>query len=394
MSWPTSTIGEVCLVVTGATPKTGTPDFWDGNIPWVTPKNLSDLQQKYLSDTPRKLTDAGFKSCSTNMLPAQSVLLSSRAPIGLVAINTIPVCTNQGFKSLVPRNGRVSSDYLYWWLVVHQEHLQWMGRGATFKEVSKKIVESIQIPLPPLAEQKRIAAILDAADALRTKRRESLDQLDTLLQSTFLEMFGDPVTNPMEWRIERLTDVCVKITDGTHHSPPTLDDGIPYITAKHLKKDGLKFFEKPWYVSSEHHAEIFARCDPQQGDVLYIKDGATTGIAAVNHYDFEFSMLSSLALLKPNTHVIHSVYLCAYLNNERNKSALTDRMGGAAIKRLTLTKIKTFEIPLPPLSLQHRFAAIVESIEQQKATQRQHLEELDTLFAALQQRAFNGELTA
>jgi type I restriction enzyme, S subunit len=300
-----------------------------------------------------------------------------------------------GFAVLRPNPEILDAKFLQSWINTEafQSAKDRLCSGATQKAITNAKIKTLHIPLPPLAEQKRIAAILDAADALRTKRRESLDQLDTLLQSTFLVMFGDPVTNPMEWRIERLTDVCVKITDGTHHSPPTLDDGIPYITAKHLKKDGLKFFEKPWYVSSEHHAEIFARCDPQQGDVLYIKDGATTGIAAVNHYDFEFSMLSSLALLKPNTHVIHSVYLCAYLNNERNKSALTDRMGGAAIKRLTLTKIKTFEIPLPPLSLQHRFAAIVESIEQQKATQRQHLEELDTLFAALQQRAFNGELT-
>ena len=110
----------------------------------------------------------------------------------MVAINTLPVCTNQGFKSLVPRFDLISPDFLFWWLKAQEKHIQNKGRGATFKEVSKKIVEDLQIPLPPLAEQKRIAGILDAADALRAKRREALAQLDTLLQSTFLDMFGDP----------------------------------------------------------------------------------------------------------------------------------------------------------------------------------------------------------
>ena len=116
MSWPVATVGEVCEVVSGATPRTGTPEFWGGNVPWVTPKDLSELGQKHLSDTPRKITKAGLKSCSARMLPAQSVLFSSRAPIGLVAINTLPVCTNQGFKSLVPRFDLVSPDFIFWWL--------------------------------------------------------------------------------------------------------------------------------------------------------------------------------------------------------------------------------------------------------------------------------------
>ncbi|MEZ5325219.1 MAG: restriction endonuclease subunit S [Verrucomicrobiales bacterium] len=196
MSWPKVSIASVCNIVSGATPKTSNPAFWDGDIPWTTPKDLSERSGKHLSDTPRKITPSGFASCSSRMLPVHSVLFSSRAPIGLVAINTMPVCTNQGFKSMVPKNGKIVADFLYWWLRIHRASIERLGRGATFKEVSKKIVEEIQIPLPPLEKQKRIAAILDAAEGLRAKRRESLARLDTLLQSTFLDLFGDPVTNP------------------------------------------------------------------------------------------------------------------------------------------------------------------------------------------------------
>lgn len=289
-----------------------------------------------------------------------------------------------GVKVLVPK---VDADIRYLFHALNMLDIPSAGYSRHYK-----FLKESEIPLPPLAEQKRIAAILDAADALRAKRRESLEQLDTLLQSTFLEMFGDPVTNPMGWEIRNLSDTCEKITDGTHHSPPICEEGIPYVTAKHLKKDGLKFFDDPWFVSPESHAEIFARCNPGLGDVLYIKDGATTGIAAINRYEFKFSMLSSLALLKPSYEMITSEYLAWYLNNERNKSHLIGNMGGAAIKRLTLTKIKNFRVPVPPLNLQQRFATIVESIEAQKARYRTHLAELDTLFASLQSRAFNGEL--
>lgn len=288
----------------------------------------------------------------------------------------------------------LTRDYLLFWLrsSQFQNAINNVGDRAAQAGFNKSDLRELQIPLPPLAEQKRIAAILDAADALRAKRRESLAQLDTLLQSTFLDMFGDPVTNPKGWDVKKLSDVCGKITDGTHHSPPICENGIPYITAKHLKKDGLKFHESPWFVSPKDHAGIFARCNPEPGDVLYIKDGATTGIAAVNRYDFQFSMLSSLALLKPSYEKVTSEYVTAYLNDERNKSHLLGNMGGAAIQRLTLAKIKKFLIPVPPLDLQRRFANIVESVEKQRARLRQHLAELDTLFASLQQRAFAGDL--
>jgi len=267
-----------------------------------------------------------------------------------------------------------------------------LNKAAAVPGLNRDDAYRKKLLLPPLEEQKRIATILDAADALRAKRRESIEQLDKLAQSVFIDMFGDPVTNPMGWNVRELSKACSKITDGTHHSPPVLEEGIPYVTAKHLKSDGLKFFDDPWFISPERHAEIFARCNPEAGDVLYIKDGATTGIAAINQYDFDFSMLSSLALLKPNRKVVSSEYLAAYLNNQRNKAHLIGNMGGAAIKRLTLAKIKKFRIPLPPIEMQNRFSQIFSRIEGQRSKMSSCVVELDFLFASLQSKAFSGNL--
>lgn len=183
----------------------------------------------------------------------------------------------------------------------------------------------------------------------------------------------------MSWQSHLLGDVCVRITDGTHHSPPIVSEGIPYVTAKHIKSDGIRFFENPWYISPEDHAAIYSRCDPKKGDVLYIKDGATTGIAAVNEYDFPFSMLSSVALLRPHADQCEPRYLCHWLNSPLAKEYFIGQMGGAAIKRLTLAKIKRFEMPLPPLSEQKRIAEILdraESLRRQRSAALALLDEL------------------
>jgi type I restriction enzyme S subunit len=190
-----------------------------------------------------------------------------------------------------------------------------------------------------------------------------------------------------------LTKACLRITDGTHHSPPIVAKGIPYITAKHVKADGIRFFDDPWFVSEEDHDEIYSRCDPKPGDVLYIKDGATTGIAAVNNYDFPFSMLSSVALLRPDPKACDGRYLAAWLNSPKARAEHLGSMGGAAIKRLTLAKIKAFQIPLPSLPEQKRIAAILDAADALRAKRRESIEQLDSLIQATFLEMFGAPVT-
>lgn len=392
MNWPISPLGELAEIVSGSTPKTNVPAYWNGDIPWVTPADLARLDGHYIGDTPRKLTPLGLRTSGAKLLPIGSVLFSSRAPIGHVAVTQIPMATNQGFKSFLTDPTKLEPKYLYWWLRSNTDLLQSLGVGATFKEVSKAIVARVKIPVPPLQEQRRIAAILDQTDALRAARRTTLSDLDDLALSEFNHLFGEPLASKSRWPIRRLQEVASKISDGTHHSPPIVPSGVPYITAKHLKSHGLDFEASPWYVSEDSHRAIYARCDPKLGDVLYIKDGATTGLAAVNRYDFEFSMLSSLALIRPNDAALTPEYLSHWLNHSNVRRHLLGGMSGAAIKRLTLAKIKMFEVPVPPLPLQRAFASSVRAIDLLREIYTAHLDKLDQLFASLQQRAFRGEL--
>lgn len=251
----------------------------------------------------------------------------------------------------------------------------------------------IKIKLPPLPAQQKIAAILDQAEAIIQNNRAIVQKYDALTQSLFLDMFGDPVRNEKGWKIDILKNLCLKITDGTHFSPEPQKDGFPYVTAKHVKSCGLDFYSKPTFVSEEAHSEIYKRCTPEFGDVLYIKDGATTGIACLNTFNEPISLLSSLALLKPNYKILNNYYLCYWLNNSKVKlKLLGEFMSGAAIQRYTLTKINSFQLIIPPIELQYQFAERVAMIEAQKQQAQLELAKSEELFASLLQRAFNGEL--
>ncbi|WP_345845115.1 restriction endonuclease subunit S [Shewanella algae] len=388
MSWPLVKLGDVATVITGSTPKKE-PENYGGEIPFVTPGDLGKFAEIVVSSN--TLTQQGAKQA--RVLPKGAVLVCCiGATIGKVGIAGRNLVTNQQINSLVFDENKVFPRFAYYYALTMKPALLAGSSSTTMPIINKSNFSKLEMPLPPLAEQKRIAAILDKADSLRRKRQQAIDLADQFLRSVFLDMFGDPVTNPKGWEVRKLITLCKKITDGTHHSPPIVEEGVPYITAKHLKKTGLEFFANPWFVSEQSHKEIFARCAPEKNDVLYIKDGATTGLAAINEYDFPFSMLSSLALLKPDYSEITSEFLCMFLNHPRTKQVLTANMAGAAITRLTLAKIKDVDVPTPSLKQQKEFSTIYRKVRETTARINTSAESLDLQFKSLSQQAFNGQL--
>ncbi|BAT57552.1 type-1 restriction enzyme EcoKI specificity protein [Variibacter gotjawalensis] len=202
---------------------------------------------------------------------------------------------------------------------------------------------------------------------------------------------------PKGWVTANLAEVCKLITDGTHHSPKNGPSGAyKYVTAKNIRPWGLDL-STITYVDAETHAQIFRRCPPAKGDVLYIKDGATTGIAIVNPLDEPFSMLSSVALLKPLTDVTSGEFLCKFLNSPDAFRQLTGDMTGSAIRRLTLTTINRQPIHLPPLPEQRRIAAKIDSLTGKSERARDHLDHIPRLVEKYKQAvlaaAFRGDLT-
>lgn len=182
-------IKNIGRVISGATPKTNNPDYWGGDINWIAPAELSSGHNYYYYNTKKKITSEGHKSCSAELFPKGTVMLSSRAPIGKVAIAGGEMCSNQGFKNILLSDD-VNSIYLYYWLFLKKEYLNSLGRGATFKEISKKIVENINIPVPPIELQKNFASIAEQAEQIKDKLKDEKKDVDELFNVLMQRAFS------------------------------------------------------------------------------------------------------------------------------------------------------------------------------------------------------------
>ena len=207
-------LSDVCEIVNGATPKRSNPEYWDGDIKWITPAELSS-DVMYVDDTKNKITEAGFNSVSLRLMPAGTVLLSSRAPIGKVAIIAEPMCCNQGFKNFICTD-KICNRYLYRFLQSHTEQLQAMGHGATFKEISKSSIGGFEISLPSIQQQMKVADHFDALDGQKNLYRNQIQILNELVKSRFIEMFEKKKKNPNNWPVRHFSDFAVIDTHMTN----------------------------------------------------------------------------------------------------------------------------------------------------------------------------------
>lgn len=372
-------LGNICKITMGQSPDSSTYNTTNIGLPFY--QGNADFGELYPKtriwcSEPQKIAEP------------ENILLSVRAPIGALNIAKEKCCIGRGLAAITPHKNFCFNKYLFYILKYKYNELNARGTGSTFKAINKSILNNLPIDIYSIDRQKRIAAILDKATELIALRKQQIQKLDLLVKSRFIEMFGDPVVNSRKWKVISIVDCCSKITDGTHFSPKTFSTGkYKYITAKNIKIGGFDFSDIT-YVSNDTHKEIYSRCNPEHGDVLYIKDGATTGIAIVNTLHEEFTLLSSVALLKPNKALINAYYLCEVFNNKNMYIAIRKNMGGAAITRLTIKKINEIKLPLPPLPLQEEFATFVEQVDKSKSTLQQSLEKLELNYKALMQTYF------
>jgi len=175
-------------------PSTNRPEYWDGDISWATPTDVSALKTKYIYDTKDKITSTGYKSCSTHLLLIDSVIFTSRASIGHIAITKKELCTNQRFKNFVCREN-IIPEFLFYCLRIKTKEIQEKASGSTYKEITMSSIKRIKIPIPPLPIQAQIVAILEKAERLKEKREKANQETNKIIQSVFYEMFGYPIAN-------------------------------------------------------------------------------------------------------------------------------------------------------------------------------------------------------
>lgn len=380
-NWEYKRLGDVCHVIGGSTPKTEVSEFWNGTLNWFTPAEISE--KKYYASSERKITEEAVEATGLTILPPGTVLLTSRAPIGKVGIATDYCYCNQGFKNLICKD-LLFNEYLYYTLIYFNDDIKDKGRGATFKEISKKVTESISIPVPPMETQEQIVAELDQINDLIAKNRELLSQLDALAQSLFYDTFGDPISNPKRWDVSKIQDLGKVITGSTPSTkieeyynspdicfvkPGDIGDTITYISRT-----------KDWITNL-----AFESCCRKLpiGTVVITCIGI---IGKVGILKVEANCNQQINAIIP-AKAINNLYLAFTL--KEFAVIFTAAATGPVVKILNKSTFSNFSIPVPPLALQEDFASKVEAIEAQKSKVEAEIAELQTLLDARMDYWFN-----
>lgn len=286
-------------------------------------------------------------------------------------------------------NQAVYSRYLFYFCQSETfiNRMTAQATGASYPAVSNSIVKNCEIPLPERNKQKEIADILDKVTGLISLRKQQLAKLDELVKARFVEMFGDPVTNPKGYEKYKLENLARKISDGVHSKPDYTETGRPFLSVVNINK-GVINFKNCKYVSEDAYQKMIKSTHPERGDVLYTKVGATYGIPAYVDTDIAFCLYVSVCLIKPKREVINPRFLSLSMEMPYVKHQADRRIKGIGVPDLHLNQISEFEILCPPLKEQDIFIYFVERLDGEKRVVQQSLEKLELMKKALMQEYF------
>lgn len=385
-------IKEFANIISGSTPKTGVPEYWDGELLWITPAEIKD-EDVYISDTKRKITPEGVKSASLKEMQRNTILLTSRAPIGKVAIVDKPMYCNQGFKNLECDEEIVNPKYLYYWLSSRKEYLNDLGRGATFKEISKGIVGNIDVPIYDIPIQAKIVEVLDKSKKMINNRKEQIEILDKLVENIFYNIFGHPFLNDKNFNFDKLGSVTMINPQKNEIKEVDRSISVSFIPMESVGTKGDIYTNESNTIENVYSNYTYFK----ENDVLFAKitPCMENGKGAISR-----NLINGIGFGSTEFHVLRSkqgestpewIYYLTRL--EIFRETAEDKMTGSAGQRRVGTAfLENVKIVIPPIELQNQFAEIVNKIEKEKELLKQSLEQLETNFKALEQKAFNGEL--
>lgn len=384
---------NVASIVTGKTPAKNNSSYFNGDIPFVTPAEL-DLDCPVI-ESKTYLTKHGAER--VNMIPKDSIMVSCIGSLGKVGIAGRDLCTNQQINSLIFDQSKVWPKYGYHYCKQLKPYLEGIASSTTLPIVNKTCFSKIEIPLPALEYQKRIAAILDMADALRVKRRQAIAKLDELLQAVFLEMFGDPVTNPKRWDVVKLGKLLQR--------PAT--NGAYYPKDSYVNEGGILMVHMSDAFYGSVRLETLKRVIAPADDISKYSLNSNDILVSRRSLNYEGSAKpclvpnlkeplifeSSLIRVTPDKNRVLPIYLYTFLNDPRARSKyvfkLVTRSTISGINQGNLLKV---EVVVPPIDLQKKFESYVEITNEKLVLMKKHLKGIETIFSSLQQRAFKGEL--
>ena len=374
-------LGEICEIVTGSTPKSSNPNYWNGEYKWITPAEISD-DDFIVFDTQRKITKLGIEETGLKSFPTGTVLLSSRAPIGKVAISGCEMYCNQGYKNFICSN-KINNEYLYYFFKSRKNYLNILGRGATFKEISKSIVSDIEIFLPTYGIQRKQVKVLKKIDKLIYTRKEQLIEFEYLVKSRFNEMFGDFYTTLFpKYKIGEKFELSSGSTPSRDNKLYWDSGTINWVkTTEVINKEITETEEKITKFALESTSlKLF----PVNTILIAMYgQGQTRGRSAI--LKVESTSNQACGAIFPNK-IDNPVFIWHQLM--LRYSELRELGRGGNQPNLNGQLIKNFELILPPLSLQNEFADFVAQVDKSQLAIQKSLDELETLKKSLMQEYF------
>ena len=379
-------LGEICEIVSGSTPKTSIPEYWDGDVKWITPAELND-DTYIINDSVRKITDTAVHKTGLTAFPEGTVILSSRAPIGKVAIAGCEMYCNQGFKNLICSD-KINNRYLYWFLKGNTALLNSLGRGATFKEISKKIVSDIVINVPDMRQQEIAVDNLERISQIIQLRKQELQKLDEFIKARFVEVFGDSGKQvPLTEYVWYQEGPGVRSVDFT-------DDGTILLTGSNINDNEISFgYKSDRFISEELSSGKYAHFMCDADDILAV----TSAIApekfdkkiVIVKEDKRYCLNTGIIRFKPNRDYLTIGYFREFLKTDYFKHQVMSEMRGIAQMHFGPSHLKRMTILLPDsMEKQIEFEQFVDQVDKSKVVVQEALDKAQLLFDSLMQKYF------
>lgn len=360
-------LGDICSVQSGGTPKRSKAEYWvNGNIPWV---KISDIKGQFLSETEEKITEEGLANSSAKVFQKGTILYTIFATLGEVCILNIEAATNQAIAGLSIKTKELCPEYLYYFLCAQKEQINKVGRGVAQNNINLTILRDIEINLPTRPEQKRIAVILEQNDKLINLRKKQLQELDNIIKSRFIEMFGDPVKNTMRWEVVTFSEIFRMIKSGLSRKLSDDDIGLPMIRSKNIVKGVLDLSDlKYWHINDPQGADTNEYI-LDDGDILvnFINSSSQIGKGCIFHDIGRPCIYTTNCFRIKLKSDCNEIYFNSYMMTEgyyrQIQSIIQPAVNQASFTTKNYLQLK---IPLPPLSLQNQFADFVAQVDKSK----------------------------
>ena len=379
---------EIANLDMGKTPARNNLEYWNGNNTWA---SISDLKDKYISESKEKITDKAISDTKIKEVPKNTLIISFKLSIGKKAITTKKLFTNEAIMALkIKDENELDVEYLYYALE-KVDLIRYTDKAAKGKTLNKEKLKKIEIPICDMYKQKKIVKSLNKVKMIISKKREQLESLENLKKSQFFEMFGDPIKNEKGWKVTSLDEISIKKGEYGSNKPSKIyEGGYRYIRITDIKENGDLKEEKVGVVDEDIEVKKYKL---EEGDILFARSGATVGKTFLYRKEFGNCIFAGyLIRFKLDISKVNPEYIKRYTETEYYKKWVESCQNVVAQPNINAKKYgKELKIILPPLELQNKFATKIEAIQKLKFEIEKSLKETENLYNSLMQKFFSNK---